>query len=373
MTSSPRALSEVERLDWLRLIRSENVGPITFYELIKHCGSAAAALDALPELARRGGRKPSIKICSRAVAEREFEATLAAGARLVAIGEAAYPMPLAAIPDPPPLIAVKGHLHLLKKPTFGIVGTRNASAAGVRFTRGIAAELGAHGLVIVSGLARGIDAAAHRGALETGTVAVFAGGIDVVYPSEHEELATDIADAGVIVAETAIGIPPQARHFPRRNRLISGLSLGVLVVEGAPRSGSLITARMALEQGREVFAVPGSPLDPRCRGPNTLIRQGAVLTETADDVMQGLEGVMRQPLEERDVDAFTAPEPEPPSDEQVATARRLVVEKLGPTAVEVDEILRQCQLTAPVVLTVLLELELAGRLERHPGGRVSLL
>ncbi len=373
MTALPRALTPAERVDWLRLIRSENVGPITFYELIKHFGSAKAALQALPELARHGGRSSRIKVCSTAAAEREIEATQAAGAALIAIGEAHYPKPLAAIADPPPLIAVKGHAHLLTRPSLGIVGTRNASAAGVRFTQRIAAELGARGLVVVSGLARGIDAAAHRGALETGTVAVFAGGVDVVYPTENEALAEDIAEAGALIAETALGTQPQARHFPRRNRLISGLSLGVLVVEGAPRSGSLITARMALEQGREVFAVPGSPLDPRCRGPNLLLRQGAVLTEKADDVMAGLEGALRQPLEEREIAAFAAPEPAPLSEKEVATGRSLVLERLGPTAVEVDEILRQCQITAPVILTVLLELELAGRLERHPGGRVSLL
>ena len=373
MSTSPRALTEAERIDWLRLIRSENVGPITFYQLIKHYGSAKAALEALPELARRGGRRGRIKVCSAAAAEREIEATAAAGAALLAIGEAHYPKPLAAIDDPPPLIAVRGHRHLLARPVLAIVGTRNASAAGVRFAQRIAAELGARGLVVVSGLARGIDAAGHRGALQTGTVAVFAGGVDVVYPAENAALARDIAETGAIVAECTVGTQPQARHFPRRNRLISGLSLGVLVVEGAPRSGSLITARMALEQGREVFAVPGSPLDPRCRGPNLLIRQGAVLTEKADDVMEALEGVMRRPLEEREIDAFKAPEPAPPSDQALASGRRLVLERLGPTPVEVDEILRQCQLTAPVILTVLLELELAGRLERHPGGRVSVL
>ncbi len=373
MTPLQRTLTEAERIDWLRLIRSENVGPITFFELLRAYGSAAAALEALPELARRGGRARNVKICSAAAAEREIDGVAAAGARLLALAEPAYPKALAAIDDPPPLITVKGHAHLLNKPALGIVGTRNASAGGVRFTENMARDLGARGLVVVSGLARGIDAAAHRGALETGTAAVFAGGIDVVYPPEHEELAADIAETGVIIAEIAVGTQPQARHFPRRNRLISGLSLGVLVVEAAPKSGSLITSRMALEQGREVFAVPGSPRDPRCRGPNHLIRQGARLTETADDVMEGLEGMMRAPLEEREIATFVAPQPEPPSDQEVAAAREVVRERLSPTPVEVDELLRQCQLTAPVVLTVLLELEMAGRLDRHPGGRVSLL
>jgi DNA processing protein len=373
MPATPRTLSEPERLDWLRLIRSENVGPVTFNQLLRRYGSAAAALEALPELARRGGRSRGLKVFPRAAAERELEAARAAGAKLVAMVEPAYPAPLAAIYDPPPLLAVKGHPHLLKQPTFAIVGTRNASAAGLRFTEIIAAELGARELVIASGMARGIDAAAHRGALASGTVAVFAGGVDMIYPAENQELAAEIAEQGVIVAESATGIQPQARHFPRRNRLISGLALGLLVVEAAPRSGSLITARMALEQGREVFAVPGSPLDPRCRGPNGLIRQGATLTESADDVMAGLEGGLRRPLEERELDLFAASEPAPPPEEELARARHSVAEKLSPTPVEVDELIRQCQLTAPVVLTVLLELELAGRLERHPGSRVSLV
>ncbi|MEE8545475.1 MAG: DNA-processing protein DprA [Alphaproteobacteria bacterium] len=373
MPATPRTLTEPERLDWLRLIRSENVGPVTFNQLLRRYGSASAALEALPELARHGGRSRGLKVFPRAAAERELEAVRAAGAELVAIGEPAYPAPLAAIYDPPPLLAVKGHMHLLKRPAFAIVGTRNASAAGVRFTERIAAELGARGLVIVSGLARGIDAAAHRGALGSGTAAVFAGGIDVVYPTENEALAADIAETGVILAESATGIQPQARHFPRRNRLISGLALGLLVVEAAPRSGSLITARMALEQGREVFAVPGSPLDPRSRGPNGLIRQGATLTENAEDVMAALEGVMRRPLEERERVDFAKAEPAAAPEEELAAARHSVTEKLAPTPVEVDELIRQCQLTAPIVLTVLLELELAGRLERHPGGRVSIL
>jgi DNA processing protein len=373
MTIATRDLDEDERADWLRLIRSENVGPITFYRLLDHFGSAAAALEALPALAHRGGRGRTIKICSEAAARREVEATRAAGANLLARCELAYPKALAALEDAPPVIAIKGRADLLERPALGVVGTRNASAAGSRFARDIAGKLGARGLVVVSGLARGIDTAAHSGALESGTVAAFAGGIDVVYPSENEEIANRIAESGLIIAESAAGVRPQASHFPRRNRLISGLSLGVLVIEAALKSGSLITARMALEQGREVFAVPGSPLDPRCRGANDLIRQGAILTEGVDDVMRGLEGVLSRPIEVRDEPAELAPPIQPPSDDEVASARQAVLEKLGPTPVEVDEIVRQCQVTAPVVLTVVLELELAGRLERHPGSRVSLL
>ena len=255
-----------------------------------------------------------------------------------------------------------------------MVGARNASANGVRFTQRLTAELGSRDLVIASGMARGIDTAAHRGALATGTIAVLAGGIDVVYPSENEGLYAEIVELGDVVAESATGTEPQARHFPRRNRLISGVALGALVVEAAPRSGSLITARMALEQGREVFAVPGSPLDPRCRGANHLIRQGATLTENADDVMEVLEGIVRQPLKERELPAIEVHAAAAPDEDELARGRGLVVEKLGPSPVEVDELMRQCHLSAAAVLTILLELELAGRLHRQPGnpGRLAL-
>ena len=366
-----RTLSDAERRDWLRLSRSENVGPITFFRLIERFGSAAAALDALPGLARRGGRRTTLALCPPADAEREIEATTAAGARLVACREPAYPQALAAIPDPPPLIAVKGDPALLAQPAVAVVGARNASALGLRFARDMAAELGRRGLVVVSGLARGIDAAAHEGALATGTVAVLGGGIDVVYPPEHETLYERIAERGALIAETPAGTEPRARHFPRRNRLISGLSLGVLVVEAAPRSGSLITARMALEQGREVFAVPGSPLDPRARGPNGLIRQGAVLTETADDVVAALAPmapIAPDPLAEPRPEGFAPPEA---SESEIADGRALVAERLGPAPVAVDELVRQTHLTPAALLTILLEFELAGRLVRHPGNKVS--
>jgi DNA processing protein len=370
LTDAPRALTDVERLDWLRLIRSENVGPITFFHLLRRFGTAAAALGAVPDLARRGGREQPIKICAKATAEREIAATASAGARLVAACEPDYPSALAAIDDPPPLISQRGRTDLLAKPCFAIVGARNASAPAIRFARDIAGELGRRGLSVVSGLARGIDGAAHEGSLSLGTVAVLGGGIDVVYPPEHEKLHARIAETGLLLAEMPIGTVPQARHFPRRNRIISGVSLGVLVVEAAVRSGSLITARMALEQGREVFAVPGSPLDPRARGSNDLIRQGAALVETADDVMRGLEG-LRGALAEPE-----APVPEAASaiadERELSPARKLVAEKLSYAPVEVDELMRQTSLSPGVLLTVLLELELAGRLARHPGNRVSL-
>ena len=377
MAVPPRALNPAERLDWLRLIRTENVGPITFYELLGRFGSAAAALAALPEVARRGGRARALRIHPRADAERELAALDKLGARLIAWGEPEYPKALAAVEDAPPLIAAKGRLDLLDKRAIAIVGARNASANGRRFAREIAAELGRCGLLVVSGLARGIDAAAHQGSLATGTLAVLAGGIDMVYPEENRALHDAIAVEGALAAELPVGTEPQARHFPRRNRIISGCSLGVLVVEAALRSGSLITARFALEQGREVFAVPGSPLDPRCRGTNDLIRRGATLAETAEDILGALEGPLARAS---GAGAGTSPPPFPLSESkgsveapELDKARARVLEGLGPSPVPVDELVRQCQLSPAIVVTVLLELELAGRLERHPGNQVTLL
>jgi DNA processing protein len=373
MVASTRRLNPAETLDWLRLIRTERVGPVGFYALLQRFGSAAAALEALPSLARRGGRARGLRIYPRAEAERELAALDRLGARLVGWSEPDYPALLREIEDAPPLLSLRGRAELLRRPTIAIVGARNASANGKRIARDIAAELGRSGVLVVSGLARGIDAAAHEGALGSGTVAVLAGGLDVVYPEENRRLHEAIGEAGVLIAEMAVGTEPQARHFPRRNRIISGLALGVVVVEAAAKSGSLITARFAGEQGREIFAVPGSPLDPRCRGTNDLIRSGATLTESAEDVFDRLSGHLAGGrLSERERPVFLAPRPEIPSDGEVDSARRLVVEHLAPNPVEVDEVLRQCQLSAAVVATVLLELELAGRLERHPGNRVSL-
>jgi DNA processing protein len=374
MPAASRALNPAERLDWLRLLRTENVGPITFYQLLQRFGSAAAALEALPGFARKGGRSAGIAICSRADAEREVAALAKAGGRLVAWGEPDYPPALAVIDDAPPLISVVGDARLLQRRAIAVVGARNASANGRRFARDIAAELGRTGFLVVSGLARGIDAAAHQGALEAGTLAVVAGGVDAVYPEENRALHEAIAERGVIAAELPIGTEPQARHFPRRNRIISGVSLGVLVVEAALKSGSLITARFALEQGREVFAVPGSPLDPRCRGANDLIRGGATLVEGVEDVLNALGGQLSDPRRP----ASTRPRGVALSDgndteNQTDSARAKVLEGLGPSPVLVDELVRQCQLSPAIVATVLLELELAGRLERQPGNRVTLL
>jgi DNA processing protein len=374
MPAASRALNPAERLDWLRLLRTENVGPVTFHQLLQRFGSASVALEALPSFARKGGRSAGIKICSRADAEREMAALARAGGRFVAWGEPDYPPALAVIDDAPPLLSVIGDPHLLRRRAIAVVGARNASANGRRLARDLAAELGRNGFLVVSGLARGIDAAAHQGALETGTLAVVAGGIDVVYPEENRPLHEAIAERGAIVAELPVGTEPQARHFPRRNRIISGVSLGVLVVEAALKSGSLITARFALEQGREVFSVPGSPLDPRARGANDLIRGGATLVEGIDDVLNALGGQLSDPRRP----AFTRPVTHPLTDgndtqNQSDAARAKVLEGLGPSPVLVDELVRQCQLSPGIVATILLELELAGRLERQPGNRVTLL
>jgi DNA processing protein len=371
--SAPRNLNRAERLDWLRLIRSENVGPITFHQLLARFGSAGAAIDALPELARRGGRRRPISICSKAVAEAELERLEAANAQLIALGEPEYPPALAALEDAPPVLSCLGHGHLLQRNAVAVVGARNASANGRRLARQLAADLGKAGLLVASGLARGIDAAAHQGALETGTAAVVAGGIDVVYPEENAALHEEIQARGVMISEIPIGTVPQARHFPRRNRLISGMSRAVLVVEAALRSGSLITARCAADQGREVCAVPGSPLDPRARGGNNLIRQGAVLVESAADVLDALEGVLKSPVEEPKVADFLASAPATPDERALAGARQAIEELLGPTPVAVDEVIRECHVSPAIVHMALLELELAGRLERQPGNRVALI
>ena len=284
-TKNPKLheLADDERVTRLRLLRSENVEPITYHQLIARYGTATAALDALPSLARRGDRS-ALRITGHREAHDELKALKRVGAGPLTHGEPLYPETLATLPDAPPLISIMGNLELLRRPTVAVVGARNASSAGVRFARTLSAELGEAGFAVVSGLARGIDTAAHTGALEFATIAVLAGGIDSVYPPENDILQGRIATQGLLVAEQKIGTRPKARHFPTRNRLISGLSLGVVIIEAATRSGSLITARCALEQGREVFAVPGSPLDARCHGSNNLIRDGAVLIQSADDV-----------------------------------------------------------------------------------------
>jgi DNA processing protein len=362
-------LTDEERLDWLRLIRSENVGPRTFRALVDHYGSAHAALATLPALARRGGATGP-RICSRAEAEREIKAASALGITFVALGEGGYPSRLAMIDDAPPLIAVRGNLAALERPMIAVVGARNASAAGIKLAERLARDLGEAGLVVVSGLARGIDAAAHRASLKTGTVAVLAGGQDQIYPPENVGLAGAILGEGAALAEMPLGWEPRARDFPRRNRLISGLAVGVVVIEAARRSGSLITTRLALEQGREVFAVPGSPLDPRAEGSNGLLKQGATLVTEAEDVLAVLRPILGQPLEQRFEEPGLAV-PSAPAAEPGVDERSRIVELLGPTPVGIDDLVRLSGRPPAVVRTVLLELELAGRLQRHAGGLVS--
>lgn len=377
-------LTDAERLARLRLARCQSVGPITFRRLLERFATAEAALDALPDLARRGGGRKPVKVADPETVAAEMDAVQALGGEIMVLGDSAYPALLEAVEDAPPALTLLGRTELLDVRCIGIVGARNASAIGQRFARQIAGELGDEGLIVVSGLARGIDAAAHEGALDSlsgGTIAVLGGGLDVFYPRENRELQNRIAEAGLLVSEHPPGTQPQASHFPRRNRIISGLSLGVLVIEAAMRSGSLITARLAGEQGREVFAVPGSPLDPRAQGANNLIRQGAALVEHADDVVDALAGLPhqprqphapRQPLSEPAESGFRSAGATDQAAHIEDDARALLREKLSPAPVAIDEIMRQCGLPPAVVLTILLELELAGIAQRHPGNQVSL-
>jgi DNA processing protein len=369
LASMPIRLSEAQRIDWLRLIRSENVGPRTFRTLVNHYGSARAALERLPELARRGGASRPGRICPLEDAEREIENGNRIGIALLAPGEQGYPPRLALIDDPPPLLGVRGTYNIAMRPMIGIVGSRNASGAGLKFAQTIAHDLADAGFVITSGLARGIDQAAHRASLAGGTIAVLAGGHDRIYPPEHENLLASIIDAGGgAISEMPFGHTPRARDFPRRNRLISGAALGVLIVEAAHRSGSLITARFANEQGREVFAVPGSPLDPRASGTNDLIKQGATLTTSAADIINAVTPIMERPIElPMEEDELQHEDHEPQE-----TDRARIAGLLGPSPVGIDDLVRMTDTSPAIVRTVLLELEMAGRLERHGGGLVSL-
>ncbi|MEX0406545.1 DNA-processing protein DprA [Aquibium sp. LZ166] len=370
--AGPRTLSDRQRLNWLRLIRTDNVGPATFRDLVNRFGSAEAALARLPELVRAGGAARPPKVCSVEEAQGELDGIARAGARLVALGEVDYPPLLRMMDQPPPLVTVLGEPAVFALPPVAIVGARNASLSGIKIARSIAAELGREGYAVVSGLARGIDAAAHEGSLSTGTVAVLAGGIDRPYPPENVELYRAIAgSAGAVVTEMPLGWEPRARDFPRRNRIIAGLSHGLLVVEAAMRSGSLISARLAGEMGRLVFAVPGSPLDPRSAGTNGLLKDGAILVTEARDILEQVAPLIGAPLPpartlEEPPDFSATPQPDD-------SDRSRVVEALGATPTAVDEIIRHTGLHPAQVFMVLLELDLAGRLERHPGGMVSLL
>jgi DNA processing protein len=366
-------LSDRQRLSWLRLIRSDNVGPATFRDLINHFGSADEAIGQLPELSRRGGSARAIRVASIEEAERELETAERFGAVFIGIGEPDYPPALRRIDGAPPLISAVGDLALATRVAVGIVGARNASVSGAKMAARMARDLGAAGYVVVSGLARGIDAAAHRASLEHGTIAALAGGLDQPYPPENLDLYEEIrAGKGLAISEMPIGWEPRARDFPRRNRLIAGVGLGLVVVEAPQRSGSLITARRAADFGRLVFAVPGSPLDPRAAGANGLLKDGAIVTTSSRDVIEALapssqlfsddEPVMEEPGDD-EADRFA----EPRDDD-----RARVIEALGPSPSEVDDIIRHTGVPAATVYLVLIELDLAGRLHRHPGGMVSL-
>ncbi len=363
-------LTPTQRIAWLRLVRTDNIGPVTFRQLLNRFGSAEAAIAALPSLSQKAGRQ--LQVISQAKAEDEIAGLSRYGARIVAQGEPDYPKHLNFISGAPPLITMAGGEKLDWQRSVGIVGARTASTAGVKMTRLLASDLGAKGYVVVSGLARGIDTAAHRAALQTGTIAVLAGGFDRIYPDENIPLAHDILDnGGALLTEMPLGWEPRARDFPRRNRLVSGLSLGVVVVEAAKRSGSLITARLALEQDREVFAVPGSPLDPRAEGGNLLIQQGARLVTCADDIIEGLGNA--NPARQALFDPEWQPEGvlidhEPPAE----TDRARLLDALSTTAVEVDELIAQTGISPHAMQVLLLELDLAGQVEWSSGQLVGL-
>jgi DNA processing protein len=373
-------LSDSEKIDWLQLCRSGGVGPRTFFKLLERFGTARRAYEELPRLMREAGGDRWQR-CRRDEAEAELEALLALGAQLLARVEPEYPPHLAEIADPPPLLAVLGEPALVAAPAVAIIGARNASAHGRMLAKSLAKDLAEAGLVVVSGLARGIDTAAHEGALAAGaaTVAVIASGIDVPYPPDNEALMAEIAASGAVVSERPPGAVPQARHFPRRNRIIAGLCLGVVVVEAAPQSGSLITARLAAEQGREVMAVPGSPLDPRHRGTNQLLRDGATLVESAADIRAALGGAfavaatpIARPRRREAPPPVPRPKPVSAPPPPVGDLLGRLQERLGVEPLLVDELIRQCHATSAEVQQALLELELEGRIERHPGNRVSL-
>ena len=351
-------------VDRLRLLRTPGIGPVTFRQLIIRFGTASAALAAVPDLARRGGGKaPALR--TSAEAEREIARVEKLGGKFLASGQGLYPALLAELEDAPPLLVAKGNLNLLDRQAVAIVGARNASAAACRFARGLAHDLGEHDLVVVSGLARGIDSAAHDGALASGTIGVIAGGIDIFYPPENEERQKALFEQGLVLAEMPPGTEPRARHFPYRNRIIAGISAGTVVVEAAPRSGSLITARLAAEAGREVMAVPGSPLDPRAQGCNQLIRDGATLIQNAADVAEAI----RLPASSVRAEAASYEHAETVNGDD---ALGVVEQLLGPSPVPVDEVIRLSGASSGAVQMALLELDLAGRLDRHAGGKVSL-
>lgn len=383
----PRPLTQQQRLDWLRLIRTPNIGPLTFYRLMERFdGDAGAALDGLPDLAAKAGRK-AYSLYPQSKAEDELSQLEKIGGRMIMACEPDYPAPLKMIEDAPPVLSVIGNTELLNKNNIAIVGARNASINGKKLATRIAKTLGEAGYSVTSGLARGIDTAAHEGALATGTIAVLAGGVDNIYPPENKDLYQEICQSGVVISENTLGMVPKAQHFPRRNRIVSGLSLGTIVVEAATKSGSLITARLAFEQGREVFAIPGNPADPRSGGPNQLIKRNqATLITSAQDVLYALkdmtpkmvEPVKRPVLWEEPLEFVLFDEKDESEDQDTSLLKEdanplSLIDFLTPTPVEIDDIAVESGQSIDKILTFLLELELQGRIQRHPGNKVSLI
>ncbi len=374
--------TEDDRISWLCLLRSRRVGPTTFHRLMVEHGNAAAALDALPAIAKSAGVS-GYTPCPTAAAKAELKTAHDAGARMICIGETDYPTLLQSLSDAPPILWVKGDMSVLNRPSIAIVGARNASSLGLRMARALAEDLAAKGFVIVSGLARGVDTAAHKATVQSGTIAVLAGGVDVMYPAENTHLAQDISQTGLLISEQPMGMVPQARHFPRRNRIISGMSGGVVVVEAAAKSGSLITARTALDQGREVLAVPGHPFDARASGCNMLIRDGAVLVRNADDVTEvvpvhtpvsvqprlPLDNIVTQPQQEQEPQSQSSSRH---SLRDIAALHSQILNRLGPSPLAEDQLIRDLSIPAENITPALVDLELDGRVTRHPGGLLSL-
>ena len=361
-------VTQSDAMDWLRLIRSSRVGPVTFLRLLRQFGSAGKALEALPDIASEAGVSKYQMMPLEHVRE-EIRSAKALGARLIFLGTKDYPNQLLDLPDPPPALWSLGDPELLKRPIIALVGARNASAIGKRMATKLAKDLGELGYVVVSGLARGIDAAAHTASLETGTIAIQAGGLDHVYPKENAELTLKIAEHGLRLSEMPMGLAPQARHFPRRNRIISGLSQAVVIVEAATRSGSLITARNALDQGRDVMAIPGSPLDPRASGCNLLIREGALLVRSADDIHDALTTLpLNRPVQQK-----SRPEPEATQKSDCPNTRLPsgILDLLSPVPISEDELIRKIDAPPTQVMAMLAELDMTGQIERQPGGLVS--
>lgn len=374
-SATQSAPTEQEKLHWLRLIRTDNIGPITFYKLIENFGSASEALHALPTLSKQGGRKKPLTPPPMEDIEKEYDALRKIGGDIVCVFDRAYPLALTATDDAPPVLSYVGNIDLVRPPCLAMVGARNASLNGRNFAKKLARELGENEQIIVSGLARGIDTAAHEGAIETGTIAVVAGGIDVVYPRENQNLYDDIKQRGLILAESPLGMEPIARHFPKRNRIVSGLSSGVVVIEATVKSGSLITARMAGEQGRDVYAVPGYPADPRSQGPNKLIKEGATLVQNAQDILDGLNDFSGTNMmqDNRQTPSELAPASPHHDEKQSEEIRNELLLQLSQMPSNIDELSRTCHVSIPELQVALLELELAGRLQRLPGNRVVLL